>query len=177
MRYKGAMRPWWYTPHVVRRWYAKPAAWIKKIFLSVFVWTWTCVLMMHRLAAIWCFSLRSKWCCSTAFRNEAMFAIKCGEATHHQAEPSSLAKPSSFAEGKHHWKKPSAYANGFFLGRGRRTRTHDPWFWRPVLYQLSYTPITLRIISHAFLKSKCFLQKCWKFLPAVADIHPTHVNW
>ena len=33
--------------------------------------------------AIWCFSLRSKWCCSTSFRNDAMFAIKCGEATHH----------------------------------------------------------------------------------------------
>ena len=30
-----------------------------------------------------------------------------------------------------------------FSGRGRRTRTHDPWFWRPVLYQLSYTPVTL----------------------------------
>ena len=49
--------------------------------------------------------------------------------------------PTSFAEGKHHWKKPSAFANGFFLGRGRRARTHDPRFWRPVLYQLSYTPI------------------------------------
>ena len=28
-----------------------------------------------------------------------------------------------------------------FLGRGRRIRTRDPRFWRPVLYQLSYTPI------------------------------------
>ena len=25
-------------------------------------------------------------------------------------------------------------------GRGRRTRTLDTWFWRPLLYQLSYTP-------------------------------------
>lgn len=25
-------------------------------------------------------------------------------------------------------------------GRGRGTRTHDPRFWRPLLYQLSYTP-------------------------------------
>ena len=33
--------PWWYAPYCVRWWYAKPAAWIKKIFLSVFVWTWT----------------------------------------------------------------------------------------------------------------------------------------
>ena len=31
--------------------------------------------------------------------------------------------------------------HSFFFGRGRRTRTHDPWFWRPVLYQLSYTPM------------------------------------
>ncbi len=29
-------------------------------------------------------------------------------------------------------------------GRGRRIRTHDPWFWRPVLYQLSYTPLPSR---------------------------------
>ena len=34
-----------------------------------------------------------------------------------------------------------------FFGRGRRTRTHDPWFWRPVLYQLSYTPM-LQILQH-----------------------------
>ena len=27
----------------------------------------------------------------------------------------------SLAEGEFHWKKPFAYANGFFLGRGRRT--------------------------------------------------------
>ena len=27
------------------------------------------------------------------------------------------------------------------LGRGRRTRTLGTWFWRPLLYQLSYTPI------------------------------------
>ena len=27
---RSACRPWWYAPHFVRRWYAKPAAWIKK---------------------------------------------------------------------------------------------------------------------------------------------------
>ena len=27
------------------------------------------------------------------------------------------------------------------IGRGRGTRTHDPRFWRPMLYQLSYTPM------------------------------------
>ena len=35
----------------------------------------------------------------------------------------------------------SSISKAFFFGRGRRTWTHDPWFWRPVLYQLSYTPI------------------------------------
>ena len=38
-------------------------------------------------------------------------------------------------------KNPHSNERGFFFGRGRRTRTHDPWFWRPVLYQLSYTPV------------------------------------
>ncbi len=27
----------------------------------------------------------------------------------------------------------------FFSGTGGETRTPDTWFWRPVLYQLSYT--------------------------------------
>ena len=27
-----------------------------------------------------------------------------------------------------------------FCGRGRRNRTLNQWFWRPLLYQLSYTP-------------------------------------
>ena len=26
------------------------------------------------------------------------------------------------------------------FGRGGKTRTRDTWFWRPVLYQLSYAP-------------------------------------
>ena len=30
-----------------------------------------------------------------------------------------------------------------FAGRGRRTRTLDTRFWRPLLYQLSYTPINM----------------------------------
>ena len=29
----------------------------------------------------------------------------------------------------------------FFNGRGRKTRTLDTRFWRPLLYQLSYTPM------------------------------------
>ena len=77
----------------------------------------------------------SQWCdvCHKMWRSHASLgiAIIIGRS------------PTSFAEGKHHWKKPSAYANGFFLGRGRRIRTRDPRFWRPVLYQLSYTPVVV----------------------------------
>ena len=29
----------------------------------------------------------------------------------------------------------------FVFGRGSRIRTHGTWFWRPLLYQLSYTPM------------------------------------
>ena len=42
--------------------------------------------------------------------------------------------------------KPVALPNcatprkSYIIGRGRRTRTLDTWFWRPLLYQLSYTP-------------------------------------
>ena len=28
----------------------------------------------------------------------------------------------------------------FYCGRGTKNRTRDTWFWRPLLYQLSYTP-------------------------------------
>ena len=34
-----------------------------------------------------------------------------------------------------------------FSGRGRKIRTHDPRFWRPVLYQLSYTPMLKAAIA------------------------------
>ena len=37
-------------------------------------------------------------------------------------------------------EKIQVFRLGFF-GRGRRIRTRDPRFWRPVLYQLSYTPV------------------------------------
>ena len=50
------------------------------------------------------------------------------------------------------------------LGRGRRIRTRDPRFWRPVLYQLSYTPVcdslaTLIIITYLFSNCNTFLKK------------------
>ena len=33
-----------------------------------------------------------------------------------------------------------ANLHSIFCGRGRRNRTLNQWFWRPLLYQLSYTP-------------------------------------
>ena len=47
----------------------------------------------------------------------------------------------------------------FLFGRGRRIRTRDPRFWRPVLYQLSYTPVhDLSIISHLFIFCNTFFK-------------------
>ena len=66
-----------------------------------------------------------------------------------------------------HAQKNTECPNGHsvFFGRGGRTRTHDPWFWRPVLYQLSYTPMHpyiildfIRFVKWFFKKTKfCFL--------------------
>ena len=36
-----------------------------------------------------------------------------------------------------------------FYGRGRKIRTLDTRFWRPLLYQLSYTPVSLTVIPQA----------------------------
>ena len=57
----------------------------------------------------------------------------------------------------------SAKAPRLFFGRGRRTRTHDPWFWRPVLYQLSYTPKDYCIIHYFCAFVKPFSQKSLSF--------------
>lgn len=44
-------------------------------------------------------------------------------------------------------KKP-LFSDFILSGRGSKIRTHDPRFWRPMLYQLSYTPIIiLRILD------------------------------
>ena len=48
-----------------------------------------------------------------------------------------------------HWSQTSCatklrYTPIFIkIGRGSRIRTHGTWFWRPLLYQLSYTPMSL----------------------------------
>ncbi len=60
-------------------------------------------------------------------------------------------------------QKAPRKAGLFVFGRGRRTRTHDPWFWRPVLYQLSYTPLSdvgpWLIIAHKRRQCKSFFAK------------------
>lgn len=49
-------------------------------------------------------------------------------------------------------------------GRGRRTRTRDPRFWRPVLYQLSYTPVQQRYYITRKAKMQVLFLKKRKFL-------------
>ena len=39
-------------------------------------------------------------------------------------------------------------------GRGRRTRTLGTWFWRPLLYQLSYTPMPNKKLKQVSQKLK-----------------------
>ena len=39
----------------------------------------------------------------------------------------------------------------FFYGRGSKNRTHDTRFWRPLLYQLSYTPKSMYTASVEYL--------------------------
>ena len=83
---------------------------------------------------------------------------------HGSASPRACFFPSTAPAKK---KAPSQMAWCFLFGRGRRTRTHDPWFWRPVLYQLSYTPVcisaTLNIISYFWVNCKPFFKKTLSF--------------
>ena len=39
-------------------------------------------------------------------------------------------------------------------GRGGRARTHDRRFWRPLLYQLSYTPVPREIIVYYIMQAQ-----------------------
>ena len=43
-------------------------------------------------------------------------------------------------------KQSCLRTTAFLFGRGRRIRTRDPRFWRPVLYQLSYTPVQRKVL-------------------------------
>ena len=50
------------------------------------------------------------------------------------------ARVDEHAQGCGKQKKQATQAGGLF-GRGRKARTLDTRFWRPLLYQLSYTPM------------------------------------
>ena len=53
--------------------------------------------------------------------------------------------------------KKTTFSGGFFIGRGSKIRTHDTRFWRPVLYQLSYTPnVRTHYYKKIFYKSSTF---------------------
>ena len=134
----------------------------KKIFLSVFVLTWTYVLMKHRLTPIW--STRYARMKHLLRKHEAKRTLifPCAEGALHRAKPCFVfhAPQVRFIE-----KSQVEIRLGFFLGRGRRIRTRDPRFWRPVLYQLSYTPVSFDriIISHLFSFCNTFLKFLWLF--------------
>ena len=59
---------------------------------------------------------------------------------------SAYNKRFRFPTGEHHSRiklKSPVCTYRTLTGRGRRTWTLGTWFWRPLLYQLSYTPILI----------------------------------
>ncbi len=79
----------------------------------------------------------------------------------HAEKPRALGVRVSFSS-QHQKKTPS----DVFFGRGRETRTPGTRFWRPLLYQLSYTPSSQRpIISCGILLVKCFPKKIEAKMP------------
>ena len=71
-------------------------------------------------------------------------------------------------------KEANASASTSFLfGRGRRIRTRDPRFWRPVLYQLSYTPVQRQYYSTHTAKKQGVSRKIKKlFCVQIAQQEP-----
>ena len=92
---------------------------------------------------------------------------QCGSDSHlgchslpHSSNPPNLYPTNRKA--RRFWRRT------FLFGRGRRIRTRDPRFWRPVLYQLSYTPVcdlvtASVIIPHLFRFCKPFFEKFYHF--------------
>ena len=52
----------------------------------------------------------------------------------------------------------------FLLGRGRRTRTLGTRFWRPLLYQLSYTPMSFYFNKNNSIILQGICQGKWWYL-------------
>ena len=59
----------------------------------------------------------------------------------------------------------------FYFGRGTKARTLDTRFWRPLLYQLSYTPICAGLIP------RCALAANQAMLERVTGIEPARPAW
>lgn len=53
-------------------------------------------------------------------------------------------------------KKP-LFSDFILSGRGSKVRTHDPRFWRPMLYQLSYSRVCGCKGSNNSVNSKCLI--------------------
>ncbi len=68
------------------------------------------------------------------------------------------SKIKSFTQTK---KKKSRKTTLFLFGRGRRIRTLGTRFWRPLLYQLSYTPILVVLQSTIILYTLFMLCQCF----------------
>ena len=87
-------------------------------------------------------------------RRKFALQIRHGALCAHEVSQSFLPLPN---------RNGMACAIPFLFGRGRRTRTHDPWFWRPVLYQLSYTPVCIflqrSILYHSFMQIASLFSK------------------
>ena len=79
------------------------------------------------------------------------------QGTHHSQSEHHSAKPSSFAEGKHHAKNAplSIDKSAFFVGRGTRDRTQDTRFWRPHTDSLK-NPDFPRFLCFKKALDKCF---------------------
>ena len=63
-------------------------------------------------------------------------------------------------------------------GRSGGTRTHSPRFWRPVLYQLSYTPInyvSTMAISVIKCKNSAFAGRTYKVNACVSTTSISHL--
>ena len=65
-----------------------------------------------------------------------------------QARGSEIAAPFSRSKYRFRADLLTSGNNPGRLGRGGRDRTRDPRFWRPVLYQLSYTPPEAEAADH-----------------------------
>ena len=105
----------------------------------------------------WCYASHSD--VAPFCRSDEMCSLFHARSAHHFRRKHHARSAHHVPCAEHIVKKSQVKIDLAFFGRGGRTRTRDPRFWRPVLYQLSYTPVHLSIISHYFLFCKPFFEK------------------